>query len=128
MSFMSFPQGPRRGPKPVRARSPVFAVGQRVRVQLADRDHLRVSLNDEAGAHVLGSLANGEQVEIVGWRPSGSHGPRYQVRATDGGLQGWLAVVCLRDPTAAIPPGPAPPPGHVLREAFPDTARRFGQR
>lgn len=128
MSFMSFPQGPRRGPKPVRARGPVFAVGQRVCVQLTDRDHVRVPLNDEAGARVLGSLANGEQVEIVGWRPSGSHGARYQVRATEGGLQGWLAVICLRDPAAAVQPDPATPPERVLEEAFLDPARRFGQR
>ena len=128
MSFMPFPQGPRRGPKPVRARGPVFAVGKRVCVQLTDRDHLRVPLNDEAGARVLGSLANGEQVEIVGWRPSGQHGARYQVRATDGGLQGWLAVMCLRDPAAAIQPGPVPPPERVHADALPDTARRFGER
>ena len=129
MSFMSFPQGPRRGPKPVRTRSPVFAVGQRVCVQLADRDHLRVSLNDEAGAQVLGSLANGEQVEIVGWRPSGSHGARYQVRATDGGLQGWLAVVSLRDPRATIQAGPATQTAEVLEaaSASQDTHRPFGQ-
>jgi hypothetical protein len=106
---------------------PVFAVGQRVRVQLSDRNHLRVPLNDEAGEHVLGSLADGEQVEILGWRPSGSHGPRYQVRATNGGLQGWLGVLCLRDPRAATAPDPQTTPVAVAERPR-DTGRRFGQR
>ena len=124
---MSFPQSPRRGPAPVRVRGPVFAVGQRVCVQLSDRDRARVPLNDEAGKHVLGTLAHGEQVEILGWRPSGSHGPRYEVRATDTGQQGWLAVVCLRDPRAAPAPDPETPPRAVAEDSR-DTSRRFGQR
>jgi len=127
MSFVSFPQGSRRGPAPVRVRRPVFAVGQRVCVQLSERGHPRVRLNDEAGAHVLGSLADGEQVEILGWRPSGSHGPRYQVRATDGGLQGWLEVGCLRDPRAVTAPDPQTPPVAVAERPG-DPGRRFGQR
>lgn len=127
MSFMSFPQGPRRGARPARARGPVFAVGQRVRVQLTERDHASVTLNDEAGGRV-GSLANGEEVEIVGWRPSGSDGARYQVCARDRGLEGWLGAVCLRDPAATAAPRVAAPPERVDSDASAVPGRRFGQR
>ncbi len=123
---MSFLQRPRRGPPPVRTRGPVYAVGQRVCVQLADRS-LRVSLSDEAGGRVVGTLASGDQVEILGWRPSGSHGVRYEVRATDGDLQGWLAVVSLRDPNAVAAPTPETETVAASAHAG-DTHRRFGQR
>jgi hypothetical protein len=106
----------------------VFAVGQRVCVQLADSRLPRVPLGDEAGTRVVGSLANGAQVEILAWRPRESLGVRYQVRATDNGLHGWLGVTSLRAPTVVVEPDTATTPELVLPAERRDTARRFGER
>jgi hypothetical protein len=124
---MSFLRGPRNGPTPVRARNPVFAIGRRVCVRLGDSNLHRVPLVDETGARVLGSLADEAQVEILAWRQRGPHGVRYQVRATEGGLEGWLAVTSLRDPTA-LADASAAMPEPVPREEFRGTGRRFGER
>jgi hypothetical protein len=86
----------------------------------------RVALMDEAGGTVLGDLAAGAEVEILGWRPSGSRGVRYQVRATQGGLEGWLGVASLRDPKAVVASAAG---GDRQRAADPgDIGRRFGAR
>ena len=89
---MPFSWGPRRGPAPIRARGPVFAVGQRVSVTCSGGQPTRVALTDDAGAKALGNLVDGTEVEILAWRPNGFRGARYRVRATSGGVEGWLAV------------------------------------
>ena len=130
---MPFSWGPRRGPAPIRARGPVFAVGQRVSVTSSGGQLTRVALTDDAGAKALGNLVDGTEVEILAWRPNGFRGARYCVRATSGGVEGWLAVASLRGPGNA----PAARIGFdSLGDAIPvaasgtpvDTGRRFGQR
>ena len=131
---MPFSWGPRRGPAPVRARGPVFAVGQRVSVTSSGGQLTRVALTDDAGGKALGNLVDGTEVEILAWRPNGFRGARYCVRATSGGVEGWLAVASLRGPGNAAPAarigfdslGDAIP---VAASGTPvDTGRRFGQR
>jgi hypothetical protein len=131
---MPFSWGPRRGPAPIRARGPVFAVGQRVSVTSSGGQLTRVALTDDAGGKALGNLVDGTEVEILAWRPNGFRGARYCVRATSGGVEGWLAVASLRGP------GKAAPAARIgldsLDDAIPvaasgtpvDTGRRFGQR
>jgi hypothetical protein len=131
---MPFSWGPRRGAAPVRARGPVFAVGQRVSVTSSGGQLTRVALTDDAGGKALGNLVDGTEVEILAWRPNGFRGARYCVRATSGGVEGWLAVASLRGPGNAAPAarigfdsrGDAIP---VAASGTPvDTGRRFGQR
>jgi hypothetical protein len=131
---MPFSWGPRRGPAPIRARGPVFAVGQRVSVTSSGGQLTRVALTDDAGGKALGNLVDGTEVEILAWRPNGFRGARYCVRATSGGVEGWLAVASLRGPGKAAPAarigfdslGDTIP---VAASATPvDTGRRFGQR
>jgi hypothetical protein len=112
----------------------VFAVGQRVSVTCSGDQPARVALTDDAGDKALGNLAHGTEVEIVAWRPSGFRGARYRVRATPGGLEGWLAVASLRGREHAvsapsIESGPSPTASASRRAAKPvDAGRRFGQR
>ncbi len=131
---MPFSWGPRRGPAPVRPRGPVFAVGQRVSVTCSGGQPTRVALTDDAGSKALGNLVDGTEVEIIAWRPNGFRGARYRVRATSGGVEGWLAVASLRGPNGVAPAakiglgslGDAIPVAVSAKQV--DTGRRFGQR
>jgi hypothetical protein len=131
---MPFPWGPRRGSTPVRVRPPLFAVGQRVSVTCPGGHPARVAFTDDADGRVLGSLADGTEVEILAWRPNGFRSARYRVRATSNCLEGWLAVASLRGPEFVVPPawigsGPPTTASTSLRAEKPvDTGRRFGQR
>jgi hypothetical protein len=91
-----------------------------------------VTLTDAAGADALTRLADGTEVEILAWRPRGSDGTRYCVRATHNGLVGWLPVDNLRNTRAAVPvaaEAPSATGGDSLPAVEPkDRTRRFGQR
>jgi len=124
---MSFQRGLRRAPIPARDRGVVWAVGRRVSVTSAEGFPARVGLLTEDGNPSRASLANGAEVEVVGWRPSGSRGVRYQVRATHDGLEGWVAAGSLRDPAAAASPAVVATEQPVPAMSD-DPGRRFGQR
>src|SRR5262245_51243149 len=122
-----------RAAPPVRMRASVFAVGRRVYVACAGDRLAHVALTDDAGAHARTGLADGTEVEILAWRPRGSHGTRYHVRVTRDGREGWLAVDNLRSTPSAgsapISPAPAATGPEPLRAtASGDARRRFGQR
>jgi hypothetical protein len=129
---MPFSQSFRR-PSPARARGPVLAVGRRVYVARSEDGPARVTLTDDAGANALATLPDGNEVEILAWRPRGS-GTRYRVRSTGDGLEGWLGVGNLRSAQSAVLPAPtgpaAPATGSVPPRAKQSEAsgRRFGQR
>ena len=115
-----------------RTRASVFAVGRRVYVACAGVRLAPVELTDDAGADARTRLADGTEVEILAWRPRGSHGTRYRVRATRDGREGWLAVENLRSTPSAgsapISPAPAATDPEPLRAtASGDARRRFGQ-
>ena len=125
-------QGRFRAVPPERTRASVFAVGRRVYVACAGDRLAHVALTDEAGADAHSRLADGTEVEILAWRPRGSHGTRYRVRATRDGREGWLAVDNLRGTPAAVsaPVAPAPAatdPAPSRTTASGDSKRRFGQ-
>ena len=134
---MPFSQSFRRpSPSPARARGPVLAVGRRVYVARSEDGPARVPLTDYAGANALATLADGNEVEILAWRPGG-HGTRYRVRSTPDGLEGWLGVGNLRSARSAVSPTPtaptapaAPAAGSALPRVKQSEAsgRRFGQR
>lgn len=121
---MSFSRGPHRGPVPARVHGAVLAIGRRVSVAVTEGFSTRVALMDDGGDVSVGSLVAGAEVEIVGWRPSGSRGVRYQVRATRDGLEGWVTAASLQDPVApAFRVSEQPAAAAVV-----DSGRRFGQR
>lgn len=109
-----FSQPPASRMRPGRSRDtgPVFAVGRQAFVDSqGQREH--VSLVDEKGTAVVGSLADGTEVEILAWIPRGM-ATRYCVRSTKERLVGWLGASSLRStlkPGGAETPGkkPAPP-------------------
>src|SRR5207249_11239010 len=130
---MRFAQGPSRGPSPERVRVPVFAVGRRVRVACARESSAGATLTDETGTNVLGSLSDGSEVEILAWRPRGSEGTRYRVRATRNALEGWLGVASLSSPAkpSALVRGiavAAPPVPALASGKSGDSGRRVGPR
>ena len=129
---MPFSQSFRR-PSPARARGPVLAVGWRVYVARSQDGPARVPLTDYAGTNALATLADGNEVEILAWRPGG-HGTRYRVRSTPDGLEGWLGVGNLRSARSAVSPAPTAPARPAAGSALPRakqseaSGRRFGQR
>jgi hypothetical protein len=98
---MAFPRAPLRAPRPPRVRASVFAVGRHVFVS-AERS-AGVALTDDAGKVDLGSVSDGTEVAILGWRPGSAESARYHVRTTDSGREGWLAVGNLRATEVAPP-------------------------
>jgi hypothetical protein len=124
MGFSRGPGRPSAPPRPPRAH--VFAVGQRVYVASSVGGSAHVTLTDDAGQIAVASLGDGVEVAILAWRPGWGGNTRYRVRATDTGVEGWLAVGSLRR-TAIAPPlvaRPAAPPA----DDFHDAGHRFGQR
>jgi len=121
-----------RPTSPGRRQGSVFAVGRRVYVACSGGHPADVTLTDAAGADALTRLADGTEVEILAWRPRGSDGTRYCVRATHNGLVGWLPVDNLRNTRAAVPvaaEAPSATGGDSLPAVEPkDRTRRFGQR
>ena len=106
--------------------NPVFAVGQRVFVHCIGDRGGSVVLADDTGNASRESLADGVEVEVVAWRPRGSAGTRYRIRAGHDGTDGWVHSSNLR--TSLVPPA-APPPGATPAGGNPPPAgRRFGQR
>ena len=106
---MRFSQVPIRGSSSPRVRTPVFAIGRRVRVGCSADSPRRVTLTDDVGTSTLGTLSDGSEVEILAWRPLGS-GTRYQVRATQHNLEGWLTVGDLCAAQAIVSSVPKAPP------------------
>ncbi len=103
---------------------PVLAVGQRVFVH-SPTDRPIVVLMDERGVTPAGGLGDGAEVEVLAWRPRGSTGTRYRVRARENGSDGWLGADELR--TTAARPAPEPPSATAVA-SHPSTPRPFGQR
>ena len=122
-----------RRPSPVRAGKFVLAVGRRVFVARSVDGPRRVTLTDDAGTNELATLTDGNEVEILAWRPRGS-GTRYRVRSTGDGLEGWLAVGNLRGTRRAVSPAPTAAALSALASALPratgttNSGRRLDQR
>ena len=94
-----------------RPKSPVYCVGWRAFVnwpQPAGKKPAPVPMTDEAGKQIANDLVDGEEVEIVSWRPHARQGVTYQVRPSAGGREWWVQVEYLRRGRAAPPPVTAP--------------------
>jgi len=121
-----------RPKSPGRRQRSVFPVGRRVYVACSGGPYGDVTLTDDADGDPRSRLADGTEVEILAWRPRGSDGTRYCVRAIHNGLVGWLPVDNLRNTRAAVPV-----PAEASSATGSDSSsavkprndtRRFGQR
>jgi len=97
---MAFENLPASKPVPRRAKNePVFCVGWRAFVhwpQLSGRTDAAVPLTDTTGRPLANDLADGQQVEIMSWRPRSREGVLYQVRRLADGTQWWVEARYLR--------------------------------
>ena len=104
---------PMPGPMPRRGDGhPVLAVGGRVLVTTRPGVPA-VALSDENGVATGASMGTDDEVEIVAWRPRGPSGPRYRIRNSKDGLEGWVDAASLR----ARPAPPAAPRPQKLPSA-----------
>jgi len=62
---------------------------------------------DGSGVQVSNDLADGQEVEILSWRPRSRDGLAYQIRRLSDGSEWWLAAIYLR--RAAAPAAVASP-------------------
>lgn len=60
-----------------------------------------VPLTDASGKPLANDLADGEEVEILSWRPRSREGLAYQIRRLSDGSEWWIAAVYLRRLRAA---------------------------
>ena len=85
----------------------VLAVGGRAYINLPDPDPRRAGyvpmLGDDPTPNETG-LSEGQEVEILAWRPQARHGLSYQVRRLADGRQCWLLSRYLsKTPQVATP-------------------------
>jgi hypothetical protein len=105
----------------------VLAVGQLVFINPGDARR-PVSLTDEHGVPAATMLSDGDEVEIIAWRPRGSTGTRYRVRRRACGTDGWLAAEELRATAARPVPADATAPEPPSPTGFHGGGRPFGSR
>ena len=79
--------------------SPVFCVGWRAFVHWPARlaaVHGSVPLTDLNGGALPNDLADGQQIEIISWRPRSREGVLYQISRLSDGSEWWIAPQYLR--------------------------------
>jgi hypothetical protein len=113
----SFDHLPPSKPAPRRAKGgPIFAVGWRVFVHWplrAGQPSGPVPLLDAAGKPLANDLVDGQQVEIVSWRPQSREGLAYRIRRLSDDTEWWIPGQYLRRDRVM-----------ALAEPSADTARR----
>ena len=124
---MRFESSRQRGVVAPRATQVVLAVGQRVFVHHPGDSPYPVAMTDDQGLPAAAAMRDGDEVEILAWRPRGSAGTRYRVRRHADGAHGWLAATELR--RTAVRPAPATAEASPQPTArFYDMGRPFGSR
>jgi hypothetical protein len=87
-------------PAPRRRKSEkVFRVGARAFVdwvQPSGQTPLPVPMVDGAGQPIANDLRDGQEVEILSWRPGAREGVLYQVRRAVDRSEWWISVEYLR--------------------------------
>ncbi|HXQ24528.1 MAG TPA: hypothetical protein VN812_22795 [Candidatus Acidoferrales bacterium] len=97
---MAFESLPASKPAPRRAKKePIFGVGWHAYVNWPQSDGPPsgpVPLIDAGGKPLANDLADGDEVEIVSWRPRSREGLSYQIRRLSDGSEWWIGAVYLR--------------------------------
>jgi hypothetical protein len=110
-----------------RPKQVVLAVGQRAFVHHPGDGPYPVAMTDEHGLPAPAALRDGDEVEILAWRPRGSTGTRYRVRRHTDGAHGWLAATELRRTAVRPAPSTAEASSQTSSRYY-DTGRPFGSR
>ena len=94
----TFDNLPASKPVPRRARAaPVFCAGWRVFVHWPTQaPDVPVPLKDSEGKPLANDLLDGQQVEIVSWRPRSREGLVYQIRRLADDTEWWIEARYLR--------------------------------
>ncbi len=85
----------------------VFCVGWRAFVnwpQHAAPTHDPVPLTDPEGKPLGNDLVDGQEVEIISWRPQAREGSMYQVRRLHDDREWWINAIYLRKQKQAAAP------------------------
>ena len=127
---MPLPRGPRfptyaDARPPASKDRPVLGVGSRVLVTSGNGRSDHVTLTDDSGTSMLGTVASGVEVEIVAWRPRRGGDTRYRVVTTRDRVEGWLGAASLQP--RQLPPPPKPVLKPVLKPAPKPAAGPMGQ-
>lgn len=96
---MAFDHLPASKPAARRAKKePVFGVGWRAFVHCPSNDGQSglVPLVDAGGKPLANDLVDGQEVEIVSWRPRSREGLTYQIRRLRDGSEWWIGAGYLR--------------------------------
>ena len=91
--------------------APVFGIGWHAFVnwpQPAGQTPRPVPMTDATGKPIGNDLADGQELEIVSWRPRAREGVAYQVRRSTDSSEWWIAVEYLRRVRNAPPLPEAP--------------------
>jgi hypothetical protein len=59
-------------------------------------------MTDDSGAAVGNDLTDGQEVEILSWRPRSREGLSYQIRRLSDRSEWWIAATYLRRGAAAL--------------------------
>jgi hypothetical protein len=122
---MAFDNLPASKPVPRRPRKePIFGVGWHAFVhwpRATDQAPRPVPLTDPCGQPVSNDLADGQEVEILSWRPRAREGLTYQIRRLGDGSEWWIGAAYLRRQRLAEG---ATPPSSVVVEALPVRERQ----
>jgi hypothetical protein len=90
----------RNSPTPRRAKNDlVLGVGSHAYVNWSPpvgEPRRPVPMIDAAGTPVDNDLADGQEVEIVSWRPRSRDGLSYQIRRLSDGSEWWITATFLR--------------------------------
>jgi hypothetical protein len=97
-------------PVPRRAnKDPVFCVGWRAEVNWPAKPgqpSTAVPLFDGDGKPLSNDLSDGDEVEILSWRPKSRQGSLYQVRRLADDSEWWIAAIHLRRQGQTATPEP----------------------
>ena len=80
---------------------PVFCVGWRAFVNWSAPGGKPVPIMDRDGKPLANDLSDGQQVEILSWRPRSREGVVYQIRRLTDGSEWWIGAQYLRRQLAA---------------------------
>jgi hypothetical protein len=111
---MAYDNLPPSKPAPRRSKgAPVFCVGWRAFVHWPNGAKTAKSLPlvDATGQPLANDLADGQQVEILSWRPRSRDGLLYQIRRLTDGSEWWIEARFLRREATAQPERELPASG-----------------
>jgi hypothetical protein len=100
-----FKRSPVMAPKPRRQKSgPVLCVGWKAFVHWPKRigGTDDVPLADREGKALPNDFVDGQQVEILSWRPRSRDGLLYEIRRVADGREGWIVAHHLRREATAV--------------------------